>query len=532
MASNNVSEVAALITEIICNLNGSTLQAQLKRAAQKEVEKPTVTSATLKSDIISSLKTSGWEKILRNEIYKQINCIPKCFDSSIPFECQKEPLMYMRKAQANWEKRILKSMNSMCTELSIPLARKRPADEQRDLLHKWNEMGTDEPDLSHFRPVYAPKDFLEVISSVRNPNYRSLYGHESEEYPEVCSEHWGLIQVPLEVPKLTELQAKFSEFCSSLPQGGIDDSVDAPTESFQNERNRIARRVLDEKRGVLAQHFCRRGCPSGNRAEMWQLALGVTVDHLAILKYDQLKGYVLQHDLLVDSLIYKDVKLTSVNDDYYFVFEDYLYQVLLVFSRDTTVLDHFVHSSASPPKSYIRGKLGLEEFSVIYPPNGVIPFHGFSMYATPLCYLYSEPIRLYYMFREMYTRYFHRLHSISSHPQGIISLCLLFESTLQSTHPRLFRHLQEIGCQPLKIAFKWLVRAFSGYLATEQLLLLWDRIIGYGSLLILPLLAVAIFLFRQSNLLLITSASGVEGSLADITTLHVVPLLQLILFPT
>ena len=36
-------------------------------------------------------------------------------------------------------------MNSMCTELSIPLARKRPPDEQRALLHKWNEMGTDEP---------------------------------------------------------------------------------------------------------------------------------------------------------------------------------------------------------------------------------------------------------------------------------------------------------------------------------------------------------------------------------------------------
>lgn len=38
-------------------------------------------------------------------------------------------------------------MNSMCTELSIPLARKRPPEEQRALLHKWNEMGTDEPGM-------------------------------------------------------------------------------------------------------------------------------------------------------------------------------------------------------------------------------------------------------------------------------------------------------------------------------------------------------------------------------------------------
>ena len=44
------------------------------------------------------------------------------------------------------------------------------------------------------------------------------------------------------------------------------------------------------------------------------------------------------------------------------------------------VLKHFSQNSASPPRSYIRGKLGVEEFAVIYPPNGVIPFHGFAMY--------------------------------------------------------------------------------------------------------------------------------------------------------
>ena len=38
------------------------------------------------------------------------------------------------------------------------------------MISKWTELGTDEPDLSHFRPVYAPKDFLEVIASLKNPN--------------------------------------------------------------------------------------------------------------------------------------------------------------------------------------------------------------------------------------------------------------------------------------------------------------------------------------------------------------------------
>lgn len=40
----------------------------------------------------------------------------------------------------------------------------------------------------------------------------------------------------------------------------------------------------------------------------------------------------------------------------------------------------------------------------------------------------------------------------------------------------LFRHSR------LRIAFKWMMRGFSGYLASNQLLALWDRILAYESL--------------------------------------------------
>ena len=33
---------------------------------------------------------------------------------------------------------------------------------------------------------------------------------------------------------------------------------------------------------------------------------------------------------------------------------------------------------------------------------------------APLCFLYNEPSKLYSVFREMYVRYFFRLHSVSS----------------------------------------------------------------------------------------------------------------------
>ncbi|XP_054855833.1 TBC1 domain family member 19 isoform X2 [Eublepharis macularius] len=476
------------IAQLVQRLKASGLHSQLERQARLSLHRPDIKLESLKEDIKGFLKASGWEKKLQNAVYSELSVFPSPCHPSAPPEHIKESLAYMRKAQGNWEKRILKSLNSMCTELGIPLAQKRSVNEQKELLNKWNEMGTDEPDLSLFRPVYAPKDFLE------------------KEY--------------------------FSELDLNTGQLDIDDSAEVPPELFENEHVRIGQKVLAEQDSAAAQQYVRQGCPTSLRAELWALILNVSNQPEDVLYYEQLKSNVILHDLLVDSLIYKDVKLTASNDDYYFVFEDYLYQVLLCFSRDTSVLQHFAYNSAIPPKSYIRGKLGMEEYAVFYPPNGVIPFHGFSMYVAPLCFLYHEPSKLYQIFREIYVRYFFRLHSISSHPSGIVSLCLLFETLLQTHLPQLFYHLREIGAQPLRISFKWMVRAFSGYLATDQLLLLWDRILGYSSLEVLAVLAAAVFAFRAVNLMEATSLAAAEAVLADLSTLKVMPLLQIFLFAT
>ncbi|XP_073898605.1 TBC1 domain family member 19 isoform X2 [Castor canadensis] len=519
------SDLSLIIAQIVQKLKGSNLYAQLERQAWASLQRPEIKLESLKEDIKEFFKISGWEKKLQNAVYSELSVYPLPNHPAAPPEHLKEPLVYMRKAQGSWEKRILKSLNSMCTELSIPLARKRPVVEQKELLNKWNEMGTDEPDLSLFRPVYAPKDFLEVLINLRNPNYEN---GDSLSF----RTHLGLIQVPLKVKDIPELKECFIELGLNTGQLGIDDSTQVPPELFENEHVRIGQKVLAEQDSAAAQQYVRQGSPTALRAELWALILNISSQPEDVLYYEQLKTNVIQHDLLVDSLIYKDVKLTASNDDYYFVFEDYLYQVLLCFSRDTSVLSHFAYNSASPPKSYIRGKLGLEDYAVFYPPNGVIPFHGFSMYVAPLCFLYHEPYKLYQIFREMYVRFFFRLHSISSHPSGIVSLCLLFETLLQTYLPQLFYHLREIGAQPLRISFKWMVRAFSGYLATDQLLLLWDRILGYNSLEILAVLAAAVFAFRAVNLMEVTSLAAAEAVLADLSTLKVMPLLQIFLFAT
>ena len=74
----------------------------------------------------------------------------------------------------------------MCCELGLRLAKPRCKDEQNEIgnlisdtfesiltsqkscipVTKWNELSALDIDLSLFRPVYAPKDFLEILTQV------------------------------------------------------------------------------------------------------------------------------------------------------------------------------------------------------------------------------------------------------------------------------------------------------------------------------------------------------------------------------
>ena len=53
---------------------------------------------------------------------------------------------------------------------------------------------------------------------------------------------------------------------------------------------------------------------------------------------------------------------------------------MLCFSRDTEVLKIFNNSSSCPVSGLLKGRNPAFENSVVFPPSGVIPFHGFTMY--------------------------------------------------------------------------------------------------------------------------------------------------------
>ena len=62
-----------------------------------------------------------------------------------------------------------------------------------------------------------------------------------------------------------------------------------------------------------------------------------------------------------------------------------------------------------------------------------------------------------------------------------------------------------------------------------QLLYLWDLVLAYDSMEVFPLLAAAIMSFRKENLMSVSTFANMEAVLSDLSSLPVVPLLQLAL---
>ncbi|XP_072941628.1 TBC1 domain family member 19 isoform X2 [Epargyreus clarus] len=514
-----IHHTALKLTEEIKNLS---IYKSFYSDIQKLVSSPNVKKEDFKQTLQQAMKDKGLDTKLRNTIFHWVRTQSK--------QNRLDPLTSLSKASAQWEKRIHKSLNSMCSDLETSLAKIRTQSEQEELAEKWNELSTYNLDLSKYRPVYAPKDFLEVLLTMSG-----YIPFTKEDEPK-----WEFAHLPLQVKTLDQLRKVYVEWATGEPLLGVNASMPSTVPGFatlEAERIGLGERVAALGYAPVIQEYLKKGSPQCLRARLWSQVLGADVKS-QVGYFNQLKKSVLEVDLMIDKLIFKDVQLTASNDDQYFVFEDLLYQVMLCFSRDGEVASRLraggggAAGGAASARGggalavSVRGRLGD---ATAFPPSAVIPFHGFTMYATPFCYLYDDPIELYFMFRAFYIRYWHRLHNISTHPQGIVSLCLLYERLLEANEPLLWIHFRNININPIRVVFKWLMRAFSGHLAPDQLLLLWDAILGYDCLEILPLLALAILSFRKENIFQVNTLQNVDAVLADLSTISVIPLLQLAL---
>lgn len=96
------------------------------------------------------------------------------------------------------------------------------------------------------------------------------------------------------------------------------------------------------------------------------------------------------------------------------------------------------------------------------------------------------------------------------HICGCLQLLLVL---LQESEAEVAQHLQQVDCPALLLGLPWIMTAFAGHLAVGEVLLLWDRIIAFDSLLLLPVLAVAVLAFRRQVSILSSMPCCVDACL-------------------
>lgn len=320
---------------------------------------------------------------------------------------------------------------------------------------------------------------------------------------------------------MPQLRQMFAELAPTERQSGLDDELRA---WYADERYAVGSRLLSTSYSPLLMQFCRCGVPAGLRGKIWLRALKLgSVAERDYNYFASLQREISRVQLATDEMVRKDAAAPSKEEDF-FVFGEMVEEILLAFCRDPSVAQR----SATPrPRPVVaRNRSGQK---CAFPPNGVPPFKGLSDFVCPLCFVYVQPTEIYFCFREMWARYWCKLHAFSTQSGSLLPLLRLFEDLLQECAPAVCLHLLRLEVPPGSMAVHWISSGFASFLPVEQTLVLWDRIIGFDSLELLPILAAAVFVYRAKWLLQASEPSQVQRLLADATGLKVVPLLQLFL---
>lgn len=555
-------------------LRSSLLYWSLKRTIKGELIKSKYSLSEVKSLIPKVLEQHNLKVKLKNEIFRlHQEAMKDQFDSNEtvedltttshtimiqdpnslvpPTPYLDEPLDVVDQVRKNWSLFLRDQIMTICHHLKVPLYTPKKKDTNRRPLtsvssttnisnsapespldngstgsfnsakkkKKKGKKSEDEADddtddrLPKYTGVYGPSKLFETCVNIHNSNHERTFNTNIV--------GWGLIKLELEPLTIKDLRERFADLDPLNRQVGLDDQI---KEWFSNDATNTAKRLSSGGYIPVLGKVARRGIPSAQRGKIWKQLLGVTGSTKQKAYFDMLLHQWNSSIMVIDDMVVNDVKRTS-DDENYFVFEDVIITVMQAFSRDS-----YIAEAASLKAAPLYGVDKLGKKRSCYPPNGVVPFEGLSLLSAPFTYIFSNPADVYFAFRGMYIKYLCRLHVISSKPQSLIPLCKQFEIMLQNMHPHLYYHLLELNIHPLDIAVNWIFHAFAGYLQVDQLLLLWDRILGFSDLNLLPVLSVAIFLFRAKPVMDTTSQQEIFDLFSDFSTIEIIPLLQAFIF--
>jgi len=453
--------------------------------------------------------------VLRNRIYKldqEAKKYPRLQSKKVRPQHKpiRECLDVVDMARMQWDTRLKVELTTLISKLNRKSARKR--ERKKD-----SSSGADDAPNFPVRFVYTSEDLLEVITSVSNPNF-------SGSYTRIIG--WQLTKLHLKTPTVTELRQRYRELSPQIRQMGVDNNIYG-SEWFGAERERTGAALATNGYIPHLKNFAKTGVPQSQRPALWARILGCVPGPKEFHYYQTVKDRVNRVDLVSDYLVRFDVQETSDYDEF-FVFSDPLLEIMLIFSRDTQIPKL---CSLLPTTAVIETPNPLsEDEKISIPPSTVIPYYQMSLLAAPFSFVYAGVEEMYFVWRAMYCRYFCRLHVLSSRPDSILYLSRMFENLLLAAHPKVFYHGIKVGAHPLRTAFPWIFTAFSGVLPVFQVLQLWDRVIAYDSLELIPTLAAAIYVFRAEHVLASKTAEEVHAVFKETVHIQAIPLLQHFLF--
>lgn len=285
-------------------------------------------------------------------------------------------------------------------------------------------------------------------------------------------------------------------------------------ENFLIEREKECETLLSEDSAPFDYlNFMKFGLPQGNRYKFY---LGY-IKNFPITDSGSSKSHLSKSDSKVFSEIFNDDIDLSLKSCTFFPFEEMMYSLKDFQLKET--------------KEQVEASGDEEDENQFGLPCGIIPMKNFAKFFGIVCYFAKKEEKVYSIFRHMYKFHFSKLLQIDpKSTENLIALGTIFERLFQRSMNQLYIHLRKLDVFPLDIAIEWMSCFFIGYLEIDQCFFLIDRIMGFDTLHILPILALGVFKYYEKALLKINDKQGAVDAVNRINQLNFLEIINTYLY--